>query len=76
MAGYYFIAIFTIAIAWIVNLVVIQHAYNIAKELGEKPPASGLVFGFVEGYFWQRIREISDDKQSVLLKRSYFIIGY
>jgi hypothetical protein len=72
MAGYFFLVILIMAIAKIADLVFMSKAYEIAKNLGEKPPASGFIFGFVEDYFWQRIFEISDDKQSSLLKKYLF----
>ena len=61
--------IVVIVIAKIIDYILLNHAFNIAKELGENPPASALVFGFVEDLFWQRIFEFSDDKQNKLLKK-------
>lgn len=69
MGGFIFLAVFLAVIAKITDLVLISHAYDIAKGLGKNPPAAGLIFGFVEGLFWQRILEIADETQSKLLKR-------
>lgn len=62
-----------IVVAKIIDYILLNHAYNIAKELGENPPASALIFGFVEELFWQKILEFADDKQNKLLKK-YLIL--
>ena len=62
MAGYSFLAVFTIVIAKTADSVFMNHAYDIAIGLGEKPPVSGFVYSFGEDFFWQRIFEISDNK--------------
>ena len=72
MLGFMFLAILMIVIAKIIDLILLHHAYSIARELGENPPESAFILGFVQDYFWQRIFEISDDKQSKLLQRYLF----
>jgi hypothetical protein len=49
-----------------------SHAYDIAKELGEQPPESGLIFGFVEDFFWLKVLETADKNQSRILKKYIF----
>lgn len=67
------IVIAIIVIAKIIDYIVLNKAYAIAKELGEDPPASALFFAFVQDFFWQKILENSDKKKNKVLKKYLYL---